>query len=818
MKITHLIILLWLTAILRASAQTTFTGQVKDHDGEPLAFVTVFTEGANRQNVLTDIQGFFTITFKNNVPDTLIFRYVGFAELRIGLKALPPQRALQVVMRPSAELGEVEILAGENPADILIRKAIANRRQNNPEWSGAYRCNTYNKLSAEITPDIGLFKKQKKLNTDAIIAFNRVQQVMQERHILMMESVTERKFKAPDLVQERVLLNRMSGFQQAEVALLANQVQPFSFYQDYLTILDKNFVNPISPGSPNLYFFNIEDTLVNGIDTVWVISFKPRKGKVFVSLKGVLHLHQDGYAVQNVKAQPAVGNENFDVKIEQAYERVVAADSSRQWFPNQLNFEIILPNYPTEYLGLKMVGKSFISDAQLKSNLRLKDFNPEQPLYIEASAATKDSLVWLPWRKTAPLTYRERNTYTWLDSIGEAHKFDRLSKALAALATGNWPLFGPVGLSIPSLLRFNGYEQVRLGVGLTNAQQRPLGLTRRIEWGVEGGYGIRDKRFKYGGYGLWRIHRGWQTQLQLSAQDDLLEPGTTYELGNNSFFNRSLYAVRMDRAREMALNLSSRLWIGAVGSIGIRRQTLTPLYDYAYRYGEGVADINTFNITELNATFRFAYGEQVRQFLGSNIGTNHRFPVVELAYSKGLTNDFDYQRWVGALYQSRFIRRLGHLIWRVEGGWATPTAPLAKLFTMNQLGGAFGAFAVNQTFQTLPDTLILHNRFANIFVMQEIGPVLYQKKSSAPFLSLLVNAGWGELQQPALHRNIGFQSLGSTTYEFGLRLDHLIRLNYANVGWFGLGGAVFYRIGPLTKTSQEWWRQLTPRLVTRFTL
>jgi Family of unknown function (DUF5686)/CarboxypepD_reg-like domain len=809
---------LMLVFCCQLSAQVTYKGQVKDPEGEPLAFVTVFSEGATRQNALTDIQGFFKITFKGTAPDTLVFRYVGFAELRLGLRNQTPSQPLQVVMRPSAELAEVEVLAGENPADILIRKAVENRRRNNPEWSGAYRCNTYNKLSAEITPDVKLFRQQKKLDTEAIITFNKIQQSMQQRYLLMMESVTERSFKAPDLVQERVMLSRLSGFQESQVALLANQVQPFSFYQEYLTILDKNFVNPISPGSTNLYFFNIEDTLVNGIDTVWVISFKPRRGKVFVSLKGVLHLHQDGYAVQNVKAQPAVGNENFDVKIEQSYERIVVAEAKRQWFPHQLNFEIMLPNYPTEFLGLRMVGKSFITEAQLGADLRLGDFNPEQPMYIEANASNQDSLVWLPWRNMAPLTTREQNTYVWLDSIGEANKFDRFSKVLGALSTGTFPIIGNIGLSIPSLLRFNGYEQVRVGLGITNAQQRPLGLARKLEWGIEGGYGIRDRAFKYGGYGLWRIHRGYQTNLRLSWQDDLLEPGTSYELPGSSFFDRSLYAVRMDRAEELALVLSSRLWLGAIGSVGVRQQQLTPLYDYSYRSTETSPELSQFNITEFNASFRYAYGEQVRRFLGSDTGTNHRFPVLEAAYSRSLDGDFNYQRWVGALYQSRFIRRLGHLVWRVEGGYATTNAPMAKLFTMNQLGGAFSAFAVNQTFQTLPDTLILHNRFANLFVMQEIGPVLYQKKYSAPFLSLIANVGWGDLQSPEQHQRIGFESLGRSTYEFGLRLDHLIRLNYSNIGWFGLGGAVFYRIGPLTNTDKEWWRQLTPRLVTRFNL
>jgi len=65
----------------------------------------------------------------------------------------------------------------------------------------------------------------------------------------MVESVTDRNFMFPNTVQENVLHNRVSGFTNTGLVALANEVQPFSFYGDYLHILDKNFVNPVSPGS-----------------------------------------------------------------------------------------------------------------------------------------------------------------------------------------------------------------------------------------------------------------------------------------------------------------------------------------------------------------------------------------------------------------------------------------------------------------------------------------------------------------------------------------------------------------------------------------
>src|SRR5205823_4082031 len=73
----------------------------------------------------------------------------------------------------------------------------------------------------------------------------------------------------------------------------------------YIDITTTDFVNPVSPNSWDKYFFNVEDTLFNGADTVFVVSYHPEKGKHFSSLKGILEINTDGYAIQKVTAEPS---------------------------------------------------------------------------------------------------------------------------------------------------------------------------------------------------------------------------------------------------------------------------------------------------------------------------------------------------------------------------------------------------------------------------------------------------------------------------------------------------------------------------------
>ncbi len=815
--------------------QKPIQGTVTDPQGTPLAFVTVLLNNEPGKGVLTDIEGRFSIGADVEVR-VLGFRYVGFDPrvVEADLWNKTPANPLVIVLNPAElALPEAVVRAGENPADILIRKAIANRRRNNPDLRRSYTCTTYNKVLFDMVPNREVFEQEyadkdtsRETVRDARTRFDKIEQKARERHAFMMESVTERSFLFPDLVQENVLLNRVAGFQNAGIVALSNMVQPFSFYGDHLTILDKNFVNPISPGSPGLYFFHIEDTLYAGPDTVWVISFHPRKGKVFEALEGVLHLHSRGWATQNVRAQPANPG-NVYLKLEQAYQMINGdggpADTVH-WFPAQLNFELEIRKYPAPFVGIRGGGRSYITDVQLEAPVRLRDINPDAPIILLPEANTRSDSAWMRWRDMAPLNDKELRTYVWLDSIGESEKFDNTADLTSFLTTGRLPIGGSqVSLDLQHLLKFNEYEGARLGFGLSTGQARPLLPQRRLELGANLGYGFRDKGWKYGANAVWRITRSRQTRLHISWQRDLLEPGALYEISSPALFDRSLYARRMDRTDEFAASFGSRLGRFFTTEIRFRKQDLQP--GYAYRYGTGDAGfVDRFRFTETTVSLRFAHGERPRTFLANDVGTTQRLPVVELAYTRGWRGlwqgEYDYARWTAAVYHSFFMGRLGRTRWRVEAGLVSADAPLAKLYTLNQAGRRDGwglnLFVLPNTFQALPDTAFVADRFINLYFAQEIGPVFYRKKYSAPHLTLLQNAAWGDLRRPELHHDLGFRTAFRTLLETGIQLDNLFRFNYINIAHLGIGGAVFYRWGGLQ--SDNWRENLTFRATMRFAL
>ncbi len=816
-KPVSIALIFYLVGAQWAFAQT-LAGRVTDPAGTPLAFVTVLLNDDSSQGGFTDIEGRFQFALKE-APRSLTFRYLGFQTLRVDSSFWREKnkRTLVIVLQPiDYELPEATIVAGENPANILIRKAIARRHDNNPERLNAFSCRTYNKIVFDMMPNRAVFDKwvaKKDTTREAIQKmakrFAQAERTAQEQHAFLLESATERFFLAPNLNRDRVLLNRVSGFENTSIVALANLVQPFSFYGDYLRILDRNFVNPISPGSPDRYFFNIEDTLYVGPDTVWAISFKPRKGKVFEALQGVLHLHSDGWAVQNVRAQAAGPARFLELTIEQAYQ-ICTSNGRRQWFPSELNFEIAVPKYPSEEMGMKAAGRSYVTTVEINPPLRPRDFDPEMPVSIDAKANVRADSVWTDWRGNATLDAKETLTYQRLDSLGKKANLDQMLKLADYVATGRFPIVKGVNVELSNFLRLNEFENVRLGLGLTNAPARPLRSPQRIEWGANFGYGFRDKQWKYGAYAVWRILRGTETHLRVGWRRDLREPGALYELQPAAFLNRTLYAERMDYANEWQAILTGRPHKTIFLQGALRRQILEPAY--VYQYADGAQPLH---FTEATVMLRFYAGEPPRTFFGNNLATISRWPTIEIAATRGflaLGGAHEYTRFAAAMHQTVFIRRLGRLVWRLEAGSATPTAPLAKLFTLNQAGGGFSLFLARNTFQALPDTLIAADRFANFYLSQEIGPVLYKHKYSAPFLTLLQNAAWGESRRPEL-QGIGFLSLPRPYFESGIRLDNLIQVNYVNVGYLGVGVGSFYRWGSLSDAN--WKKNVTVRLAMR---
>lgn len=783
---------------LHLSAQATQTGQVIAPTGESLPFVNIIFNGDIRQGTTTDIDGRFKLPTDQPIQ-VLRFSYIGYRDLEVQLDTADTKPPWQIILQPQAyDFAAVEVVAGVNPADIIMRKVIQNRRRNDPEQLDRYRCRTYNKVVLSWLPQgesLDLLT-EKDRSEDTLQLNKRQQRMLQliegttEHHLFLMESLTERSFRHPAAYAETVLANKVSGLNRAPFAALANDVQPFSFYQEEVMLLDKPFLNPVSPGSPERYFFHLEDTLFRQQDTVYLLTFHPRKQKNFNGLKGVLYINTHRYAVQNIIAEPAdTGLVHF--RIEQLYER----PDGEHWFPAQLNYEIRMPKYPDPQLGLKLSGKGYIREVELNTPLKAAPFRRPDRYIFADSAHLLPAEAWKKQRPE-PLDSLETQTYILVDSLGEAHHFDLWMDRLEALGRGRWPL-GVVELSLPKLLQLNQFENIRLGLGLYTGER----LASWFSLGGYAGYGLKDERWKYGAevefFPDWRKNWVWRWYYQ----NDLSEAGGQLFPLAPGLVSRRLYAQKMDREERYGTFFQARplrfLQIGLEAS----QSRLTPLYEYAFREKTKEEQRAEFRFFEAAVHLHYAYGQQYRRILGELVpdGQERPYPAFSLSIKKGfgraLGGDFTYwQAWM-AIDQSFRLIRLGKTDLRLEGGKTWGSIPLSRLYNSPGFGRDFQWLTIGNIFQTMDAYEFLSDRYFSFFFRQEFGTLLFKTKWLKPSISLEHHFTIGNLSSPGQHKGVDFNTLERGYAEAGLIIDNLLRINYLNFAYLGLGAGVYYRYG-----------------------
>lgn len=784
-----------LTIFFRLSAQYTVEGKVLDASGkQALAFVNIGIVGTEN-TTSSDIDGKFKLTSSEPIFG-IVFTYVGYESYKY---TLGDEKEIIVKMQKKTfDLNTVTIRPGENPAHRIIKLATKNRDKNNPDKIQSYVCNTYSKTYWDLVYNTDEVKDKKdSVKTDSLKS--RLRLFSENSHLLMMESVTERKFLYPENVNEKVVATKVSGFKDPSFSTSATDLQPFSFYDDHFNILGKNYLNPITSGSTTKYFFTIEDTLFQGNDSVYIISYRPLKGKNFEALEGVLYINTNGYAIQNVIASP-YEKSLVDIKIQQQYRLI----DGKQWFPEQLNYELHYKKYPTKFMGMKLVAKSYITDVKLNTDLKKKDFSYET-IVMEAGATRKDNDYW-QLHRIDTLDAREKKTYKVIDSLGKKQHFDRVLRVFEGLTTLQIPI-GPISVDLNRILGFNEYEVIRGGIGLhTN--------DRFAKIGTMGGYiayGYKDSITKYGfDAKIYLQKNSREFYLKALYSKDISEPGKTQYFYTKYNFNRNQMTYRMDYLEQKEVSLNFRVFNYLTANVAYNESFRIPKYNYMFlpnREDSSEVSID-FKSTEIRVKGRYAYKEKLIQSFGQLLSDGTNYPVIYFAYTKGLkmntpTAKYDYNKVSLGIEKSFLIKNVGKTKLLLEGGYLDGTVPYSYLFNGNGSYSNGSYLYVENTFQTMGLYEFVSDKYANLFFSHNFGSLLFKRPKFQPQLVLFTNAGVGTLEHPGQQSHLGFKTMEKGFFESGLLINNVVRVNYYNIVYLGFGGGAFMRYGTYADVKTE---------------
>lgn len=779
--------------VLPGQAQPwTVSGTVKDSvTGDALAFVSIVINNSH-QGGRTDIDGHFNISTLIK-PEFLWLSYVGYAPKKVACSSAVQQ--MQILMAPvHYELSEVVIVPGENPAHRIIRKVIENRKHNDPEELPAFSCRSYNKITAEWIPGEQYYASMESWKTDSskvdssLIALVKSSET---QHLLMMESYTRRIFMAPDKSKETILGNRVSGFKSPNFAPLATDVQPFSFYDPEINLNTgtvAGYQNPLGQGAVGRYQYILEDTLYENNDSIYVISFYPLKGKTFNGLKGIVYINTNGYAIQNIIATPAEEG-LWSISIQQQYVFL----NGKQWFPEQLNYEWLLPKYPNDKLGLLLKGRSYIDDINLEPGLKGSDFGPDRVLMSD-SAILRDSLQWAQFRNDT-LNSKEIRTYQYMDSLGQKAHLDYIMLAVPAMLDGFLPI-GPLDWSFEKLYNFNEVEGHRLGLGVRTGEK----IARWFTVGGYFGYGLDDEKFKYGGDLLFRLWKKHDVELYGKYRYDIQEPGLSSLRGfRNSSYWFGMIGKQFDFAELTEAGFRFRTFKFLEAEIALQQAEVSPLYDYYFQGTETSAD-SSFQFAELRAGLRYTVKDEITQAFGQRFSSLTRYPVLFTTYTRGisgfLNGDYDYSKLELGISQQFTIRNFGKMSLLAEAGKIWGSVPFPRMFRGRGSYGGDVSFFLRNSFQTMRTDEFVSDQYVSFFFTHNFGNFLFKTKNFKPEFTLAHNLMFGTIDHPEVHKNMIAKAPSKGFYEAGLIIDNIIRIKLLNIAYLGIGGGAFYRYGP----------------------
>ena len=200
MKKTILVFLLFSTYFLQAQ----IIGKVTDTKGQPLPYVNIYLQDSYIGTTTND-DGNYSLNVAENTDYKIIFQFLGYKTLT---KTISPN-VFPFILNVSLEeettsLDEVVVNTSEDPAYRIIRKTIAQRKENLEKLS-EYSADFYSR---------GLWKVKnvpEKIMGQEVGDFDGMLDSTRTGIIYLSETISEIAYQKPDKFTEKIIASKVSG-------------------------------------------------------------------------------------------------------------------------------------------------------------------------------------------------------------------------------------------------------------------------------------------------------------------------------------------------------------------------------------------------------------------------------------------------------------------------------------------------------------------------------------------------------------------------------------------------------------------------------
>jgi hypothetical protein len=646
----------WIVSITGSAQETVVQGKVTDaNSGDPIPFVNIVFKGT-AIGTTTDFDGNYLLKTLSPV-DSMVASYIGYKNKTRPVKRGQRQTIHFQLSEEVVNLQEVVVRAGENPAFEILRRVVRNKDKNDKRKLTAYEYDTYTKIEIDVDNISDAFR-EKRIVKKITAVLDSVERIAGEDGkpilpLFITESVSKLYYRDnPSLKKEHLLKSKINGVGVEDGSVVSQVIgssfQEYNFYQNWLTIMTKDFVSPISDGWRLYYEYDLTDSLYIGPDYCYRLDFFPKSAQD-LAFTGTLWITKDEYALKQIDATVgAQANVNFIEKIK--IQQELQPTALGPWLPVKNRVLIDVGELTKNSAG--MLAKFYTSNKNIVVN---KPYEPrfyERPILIAEDARLyEDDRYWDTLRHE-PLSETEKNVYKMIDTLKNIPVVKTYTDILKIVLDG-YVNVGKIELGpYLGLLAWNNIEGFRVQGGFKTNYK----FSKRWIFAGQVGYGFNDQKVKYYASAQRILSRQRWTTLTVRHRYDLGRLGVDDEdLADNplfltatrwGFFRRGYYfnETRVAFQRELFKGFSQKL--------SVKYSTFDPQYNFGFIQNPGdptPAIGDEFQTAEVSLEARYARDELFIQNDNERIslGTD-RWPVLTLRYTRGIKgvwgSDFSYDK------------------------------------------------------------------------------------------------------------------------------------------------------------------------------
>ncbi len=718
----YIFFLILLFSVQALKAQIRISGKVSDaKTGEALPFVSVYIKNTSI-GTTTDINGAFNIKL-SKAPDSLTVSYVGYLTLSKAVKQGVAVQDIQFKLETAShKLQEVVIRPGENPAWPIMRRVVEHKKVNDKRKLTAYQYEAYTKMQFDV--DNLTQKKRRPGIKSAITAvvdtamFIKGEDGKKVLPFFISESLSDYYYnRDPKKTKEVIKASKISGIGIQDGNLVAQVIgtsyQDYNFYQNWVSVLQKDFISPIADGWKGYYEYELLDSMYVGEEWCYKIKVDQKRPQD-LAFNGHIWIAEDSYALRKIDVTVSkTANINFVESIHLMQESLPT--DAGAWLPVKTEVKMKIAKLSESRPGV--FAKVSTSARNIVVNQPHKNNFFDEPITLAQKANTSTEEFWQQNRHDT-LSTADKQIYATIDSIKSSPKVARFTIIATVLATG-YKKIGKISLGpYPYTYAYNNIEGHRLQAGFkTNAS-----FSDKWEFGGYAAYGTDDQKLKYGANARYIITRKHWSEVGVSHKEDLQQVGLMSErLMSSPFFmgfSRFGTLRRPILVTETNAYLQRELFRGVTQRIGISNRQFNPRYDFAYKdaEAEGQQLIGKFRTTEISYFARIAKNEVFVQNDNDRISLgNGSRPIFTLKYTLGLNNaigsTLSYQRADVGMSQEFLMGRLGKTRYRIDAGkiFSAVPYPLLEVHTGNET-----PFYYDQTYQLMNYFEFASDAFASL--------------------------------------------------------------------------------------------------------